>query len=123
MVPPLTPTTLSPASALAWSTAAWMPSVTKLNEASWRGQPSGTLWVTTTTGLPIGCWPPQALVESNSLRPTTSAPVMSTRPRKCSAPTGDMRRVISGWAVGTSTSPLPYHLNRCSKPVSAGPAM
>ena len=35
----------------------------------------------------------------------------------------DIRRVISGLVVGTSTSPLPYHLNRCSKPDSFGPAM
>jgi hypothetical protein len=53
----------------------------------------------------------------------TSAPVLSMMVRKWSALTADIRMVISGCAVGTSTSPLPYHLNRCSKPVSAGPEM
>ncbi|HEU4399501.1 MAG TPA: hypothetical protein VFU54_16905 [Actinomycetota bacterium] len=48
---------------------------------------------------------------------------MSMMVRKCSALTADIRKVISGWVVGTSTSPLPYHLNRYSKPDSAGPAM
>ena len=32
-----------------------------------------------------------------------------------------IRNVMFGSAVGTSTSPLPYHLNRCSKTVSFGP--
>jgi len=48
---------------------------------------------------------------------------MSMMLRKCSALTADIRSVISGFAVGTSTSPLPYHVNRCSNPVSAGPEM
>jgi hypothetical protein len=115
-------TILSTARAVAFSIALSMPSVTKVKGASSRGQPSGTLWVTTTTGPPIGWFPPQPLVESNSRRPTTSAPVMPMMVRKCSALTADIRKV-SGWVVGTTTSPLPYHLKRCSKPVSAGPEM
>ena len=83
MVPPLPPTALSPASSRATSMARSIPSETNVNGASWRGQPSGTVWVTTTTGLPIGGLPPHPLVESKSLRPTTRAPVMSLTWRRC----------------------------------------
>ena len=48
---------------------------------------------------------------------------MSQTSRRCSALTGVIRIVMSGFAVGTSTSPLPYHWNRCSKPDSFGPEM
>jgi hypothetical protein len=41
--------------------------------------------------------------------------------RRCSAFAGVIRMVSSGWVVGTTTSPLPYHLKSCSKPLSAGP--
>ena len=67
--------------------------------------------------------PSQPLTWSNSWRPTTSAPAFAMMLRKYSALAADIRGVISGFAVGTSTSPLPYHLKRCSKPVSPGPEM
>ena len=58
---------------------------------------------------------------SNSLRPTISAPVRS----RFSVTWRVLASVIfSGMPpISVSTSPLPYHLNRCSKPVSSGPAM
>ena len=48
---------------------------------------------------------------------------MSITERKWSALTCVSRMVSSGSAVGTSTSPLPYHLNSLSNPDSPGPAM
>jgi hypothetical protein len=48
-----TPTILSPATALAWATAV-PKSWTKMVDESSRGQPPGTLCVTTNVGTPIG---------------------------------------------------------------------
>jgi len=122
-VPPLTPTALPSASARARSTALSIPSLTKVKFSPTRSQPSGTLCVSTTTGLSSGCRPPHPDVKSNSLRPTTNAPVCSVSARTYLAFSSVSRNVSSGFAVGTSTSPLPIHLKRCSKPVSFGPEM
>jgi hypothetical protein len=43
--------------------------------------------------------------------------------QKCAALTADICGVMSASVVGTATSPSRYYLNRCSKPVSAGPQM
>ena len=48
---------------------------------------------------------------------------MPSTVRQCSAFSSVIRMVMSGFVVGTSTSPLPYHLKRCSKPDSSGPEM
>ena len=60
---------------------------------------------------------------SKSLRPTTSEPARSICSRKCAWLASVIRNVSPGMAVDISTSPLLYHSNRCSKPVSLGPAM
>jgi hypothetical protein len=63
--PPLTPTPRLPASSLAISTACSIASVTSANRSPSGGQPPGTRWVSTTTGLPIGWSPAQPRVTSN----------------------------------------------------------
>src|SRR5260370_34463458 len=48
-----------------------MPPVSNDTAEPGRGQPSGTWWVTTITGTPIGCWPPQPLAVLKVRRPAT----------------------------------------------------
>ena len=95
---------MSCAAAIAAST----PSVTNVKGASGCActQSVGTSCVTTTTGAPMVCRPPQPSVTSNSVRPTTIAPSESIHARQYAADCGVMWKVMSGVAVGTSTSPL-----------------
>ena len=116
-MPALTATILSPAIARASAIAASMPPVTNVNGASGWGQSSGAAWVTTTTGRPSGWLPCQPFVKSNSRRPTTSTPVRSRIAAQCAALSGVSISVMPGSAVGTLTSPLPYHWNSWSKPL------
>jgi hypothetical protein len=62
--------------------------------------------MTTTTGTSMVCRPPQPSVKSNSVRPQTSAPSLEVRRRQYSALRGVRWKVITGVAVGNSTSPL-----------------
>ena len=88
-----------------------------MNGASGWAQSSGAAWVTTTTGSPSGWFPFQPLVKSNSRRPTTSTAVCSRIAAQCAALSGVKENVMPGSAVGTLTSPLPYHWNSWSKPL------
>jgi hypothetical protein len=107
-----TPTSLSPAAALACSTALSIPSVTKIIDESSRGQPSGMLWVTTKVGTPIGWCPSQPAALSKLRRPEISAPTFESASRSSAALASEVWNVTFGSAVGTATSPLKYQPKR-----------
>ena len=96
--------TPSPAISPALRIAASMPPVTNDTDEPGRGQPSGTWWVTTITGTPVGCRPAQPPAVLNVRRPATMT-------RSPAAPGSDGPSV--GWEAGCG---LLYHANTRSTP-------
>ncbi|WP_158647346.1 hypothetical protein [Actinoplanes sp. ATCC 53533] len=111
-----TATILSPAAAFAAARAASASSWNVVVESA-RGQPGGTEWLTTKTGAPHGCVPPQPPARSKTRRPARSAPTAPVNAgRRCSALAAETRAVMSAFQLGISTSPLPYQPNSSSTP-------
>src|SRR3712207_3172353 len=117
---PTTPTSLSPATAFACSTALSRPSVTNVNGDSSESHSCGTVWVTTKTGTSKGCLPPHPLVRSNVLRPVTKAPVVLCVSRRSSALSGETLNTTSVPGSLYSVSPPEYHAKSCSPPSPRG---
>jgi hypothetical protein len=110
---------LSPATARAWSIAASMPpSVTNVKGASARGHPSGTVWVTTTTGAMVAS--PRA-GEVEELAPHQhGTDRVEDLAEVGGAGGGHLTRHVRVGG-GNHDVAVAYHLKRWSKPVSPGP--
>src|SRR5919107_3555074 len=117
---PITPTSLSPATAFACSMALSRPSVTNVNGDPSETSSCGTVWVTTKTGTSKGCLPPHPLVRSNVLRPVTNAPVVLRVSRRSSALSGETLNTISVLGSLYSVSPPEYHAKSRSPPSPRG---
>ena len=115
---PCTPTDFAPAADFARATALSMPSVTNWTVESGRGQPSGTLWVTTNAGISHGCRPPQPSARSKVRRPVSMAPTSAVKALRWSALGGETLNVMPELplAVGTSTSPEKYQSKTSATP-------
>jgi hypothetical protein len=115
---PCTPTDFVPAADFARATALSMPSVTNWTVEPGRGQPSGTLWVTTKAGISHGCRPPQPSARSNVRRPVSMAPISAIKPLRWSALGAETWNVMPhvALAVGTSTSPEKYQSKTSATP-------
>src|SRR5712692_33889 len=118
-----TTTFLTPAITFACSIALSTPSVTKVTGHSSLTHSGGGRWVTTTTGVPTGWWPPHPLVSSYNLRPATNAPVVLMASSNLSTLSAAILSFCSFLPIVTvySVSPLVIQAKRCWKS-SLGPA-
>src|SRR5712692_5869428 len=118
-----TTTFLTPAITFACSIALWTPSVTKVTGHPSLTHSGGGRWVTTTTGVPTGWWPPHPLVSSYNLRPATNAPVVLMASSNLSTLSAAILSFCSFLPIVTvySVSPLVIQAKRCWKS-SLGPA-
>src|SRR6266496_6868672 len=91
------------------------PSVTKVNGDPSLAHSGGTLWVTIKQGDPGG-WPPQALAISKVLRPHTPAPYVPIASLRISALCDETLSTMLPSEIGTSVSPLMYHVKSRSPP-------
>src|SRR5436305_1216969 len=115
-----TPTSLSPAKAVACATALSSPSVTNVNGDPSKTQSCRTELLTTKTGTSNGCLPPQPLVRSKVLRPNTKAPVVLRVSSRYSAVCGETMKIMSLPGSLYSVSPAPYHAKSLSPPTPMG---
>src|SRR4029453_5851569 len=94
------------------------PSVTNWTVEPGRGQPSGTLWVTTNAGTSHGGWPPQPAATAKVRRPGGMAPTSACRLLRWSALGAETWNVIPMvlLAVETSTSPEKYQSKTSATP-------
>src|SRR3954466_15761202 len=104
-------TNLSPATPFAVATASSTLPVKVVRGNRVAASFGGGRWVTTTTGAPAGWLSPHPSVWSNNRRPAISAPQPDVSSSSIGALAESTEKLISSWALGTTTSPPQYQSN------------